>query len=118
MLAGATVTLLNMGVRHLGGLQSWELGSFDSLVRLQPDLGPDRRLLVVAISEADIQALGRFPISDKAIAQTLDKTAKVSAKSHRFGLVPEFASTTGTPRIADSTESTECGGDQQIERFR
>ncbi|MEG4391246.1 EAL domain-containing protein [Microcoleus sp. BROC3] len=80
MLAGATLTLLNMGVRQLGGLQSWELGSFDSLVRLQPDSGPDARLLVVAISEADIQALGRFPISDKTIAQTLTKLQKYQPK--------------------------------------
>ncbi|MBD1813256.1 EAL domain-containing protein [Microcoleus sp. FACHB-DQ6] len=80
MLAGATVTLLNMGVRQLGGLQSLELGSFDSLVRLQPDSGPDPRLLVVGISEADIQALGRFPISDGAIAQTLAKLQKYQPK--------------------------------------
>lgn len=80
MLAGATVTLLNMGVQRLGWLQSWELGSFDSLVRLQPDPGPDPRLLIVGISEADIQALGRFPISDGAIAQTLTKLQKYSPK--------------------------------------
>ncbi|WP_442921816.1 EAL domain-containing protein [Microcoleus sp. ARI1-A5] len=80
MLAGATVTLLNMGVQRLGWLQSWELGSFDSLVRLQPDPGPDPRLLVVGISEADIQALGRFPISDGAIAQTLTKLQKYQPK--------------------------------------
>lgn len=80
MLAGATVTLLLIGVRRLGGLQSWELGSFDSLVRLQPDAGPDPRLLVVGISEADIQALGRFPISDGAIAQTLAKLQKYQPK--------------------------------------
>ncbi|MEG4211056.1 EAL domain-containing protein [Microcoleus sp. S13_B4] len=80
MLAGATVMLLNIGVRQLGGLQSLELASFDSLVRLQPDSGPDPRLLVVAISEADIQALGRFPISDKAIAQTLTKLQKYQPK--------------------------------------
>jgi diguanylate cyclase (GGDEF)-like protein len=81
MLAGATVTMLLMGVRKLGGLQSWELGSFDSLVRLQPDAGPDPRLLVVGISEADIQALGRFPISDGAIAQTLAKLQKYQPKA-------------------------------------
>ncbi|MEG4572464.1 EAL domain-containing protein [Microcoleus sp. N3A4] len=80
MLAGATVTLLNMGVRQLGGLQNWELGGFDSLVRLQPDSGPDPRLLVVGISEGDIQALGRFPISDEAIAQTLTKLQKYQPK--------------------------------------
>jgi diguanylate cyclase (GGDEF)-like protein len=76
LLAGATVTLLNLGARKLGWLQSWELSSFDSLVRLQPDLPPDPRLLVVGISEEDIQALGRFPISDAAVAQTLAKLQK------------------------------------------
>lgn len=80
LLAGATVTLLNLGVQRLGWLQSWELGSFDSLVRLQPDADPDPRLLIVGISEADIQALGRFPISDGAIAQTLIKLQKYQPK--------------------------------------
>jgi diguanylate cyclase (GGDEF)-like protein len=76
LLAGVTVTLLNLGARRLGWLQSWELSSFDSLVRLQPDRPPDPRLLVVGISEEDIQALGRFPISDAAVAQTLAKLQK------------------------------------------
>ena len=80
ILAGGTVTLLLMGVSRLGGLQSWELGSFDSLVRLQPEAGPDPRLLIVGISEADLQALGRFPISDGAIAQTLTKLQKYQPK--------------------------------------
>jgi diguanylate cyclase (GGDEF)-like protein len=80
MLAAATVTLLNMGIRRLGGLQSWELGSFDQFVRWQADRGPDPRLLIVGISEEDIQALGRFPISDEAIAQTLTKLQKHQPK--------------------------------------
>lgn len=81
VLAGATVTLLNLGVRRLGGFQSWELGSFDSLVRLQPSKGADPRLLVVGISEADIQALGRFPITDQTLAQTLTKLQKYHPKA-------------------------------------
>ncbi|NJK73265.1 MAG: EAL domain-containing protein [Richelia sp. CSU_2_1] len=81
LLAGATVTLLNLGARRLGWLQSWELSSFDSLVRLQPDRPPDPRLLVVGISEEDIQALGRFPISDAAVAQTLAKLQKYQPRA-------------------------------------
>ncbi len=111
MLAGVTVTLLNMGVRQLGGLQSLELGSFDSLVRLQPDLGPDPRLLVVAISEADIQALGRFPISDGAIAQTLAKLQKYQPKVIGLDLYRDLPQAPGHRRIAGQAESTECGGD-------
>lgn len=84
MLAAGTVTLLNVGVRGLGWLQTWELGSFDSLVRLQPDRPPDPRLLIVGISEADIQALGRFPMDDRTIAQTLTKLQK--HRPHAIGL--------------------------------
>lgn len=64
----------------MGWLQTWELGSFDSLVRLQADRAPDPRLLVVGISEADIQALGKFPIDDRSIAQTLTKLQKYGPK--------------------------------------
>ena len=99
MLAGATVTLLNMGVQRLGWLQSWELGSFDSLVRLQPDAGPDRRLLIVAISEADIQALGRFPISDVAIAQTLTKLQKYQPKVIGLDLYRDLPQPPGHPEL-------------------
>lgn len=80
MLAGATVTLLNLGVRQLGWLQSLELRSFDSLVCFQASNTPDPRLLVVEISEADIQALGRFPMDDRTIAQTLTKLQKYQPK--------------------------------------
>ncbi|WP_293131698.1 EAL domain-containing protein [Microcoleus sp. bin38.metabat.b11b12b14.051] len=99
MLAGATVTLLNMGVQRLGWLQNWELGSFDSLVRLQPDAGPDRRLLIVAISEADIQALGRFPISDTAIAQTLTKLQKYQPKVIGLDLYRDLPQPPGHPEL-------------------
>ncbi len=81
ILAGATVTLLNMGVRQLGWLQILELGSFDSLVRFQASNTPDPRLLVVGISEADIQALGRFPMDDRTIAQTLTKLQKYQPRA-------------------------------------
>ncbi|HEY9748013.1 MAG TPA: CHASE2 domain-containing serine/threonine-protein kinase, partial [Allocoleopsis sp.] len=45
--------------------------AYDRLVQLQPNIGPDPRLLVVAITESDIQAQNRWPISDQAIAQAL-----------------------------------------------
>ncbi|MGL5059107.1 MAG: EAL domain-containing protein, partial [Microcoleus sp.] len=81
LLAGVTVTLLNVGARRLGWLQNWELSSFDSFVRLQPSRPPDPRLLVVGISEEDIRSLGRFPISDAAVAQTLAKLQKYQPKA-------------------------------------
>jgi CHASE2 domain-containing sensor protein len=48
-----------------------ELAAFDLMVRLRSDEGPDPRLLVVEITERDIQALNQYPISDGLLAKVL-----------------------------------------------
>ncbi|MGL5080248.1 MAG: EAL domain-containing protein [Microcoleaceae cyanobacterium] len=68
-IAGVASTLLVLMVRQLGGLQTWELKAFDQGVRLRPHREPDPRVLVVEITEADIQALGRWPLSDQTLAE-------------------------------------------------
>lgn len=70
-LTGCTVAGLVLGVRHLGGLQGLELVAFDQMVRLRPPEATDPRILVVAITEADIQQERRWPLSDRTLAQAL-----------------------------------------------
>lgn len=87
-LTSATVALAIIGLRQvtrwqigfvqLDGLQSLELAAYDHFVQSQPDLGPDPRLLVVSITEADITALGQWPLPDSAIA-----TALKNLQAHR-----------------------------------
>ncbi len=73
LLLSAIVTALVMGVRQLGMLEALELAAFDQLLRLRPDEGPDPRLLVVSVTEADIQAQKQWPLSDRTLAQVLQK---------------------------------------------
>jgi CHASE2 domain-containing sensor protein/serine/threonine protein kinase len=70
-IASLMVTGLVLGMRQLGWLQPLELAIFDRLMRVSPDAGPDPRLLVVGITDADIQAQKRFPLSDDVVAQAL-----------------------------------------------
>lgn len=56
----------------MGALQPLELAALDHLVRLKPDQPPDDRLLIVAITEADIRAQQQFPLPDSVLAQTLE----------------------------------------------
>jgi diguanylate cyclase (GGDEF)-like protein len=80
LAASVLVTGLVLGVSQLGGLQFLELVAFDQMVRMQPDAGPDPRLLVVAIAEADIQAENRWPLADRTVAQLLEKLQQYQPK--------------------------------------
>ncbi|MCU0525137.1 MAG: CHASE2 domain-containing protein [Elainella sp. Prado103] len=65
------VTGLLTAARQVGWLQAPELALYDQLTRLQPDRGVDPRLLVVEITEADLQALQRGTPSDQDVAQVI-----------------------------------------------
>lgn len=73
LVASVVITALLLQVKHIGGLELLELAVFDQMVRLQPDAGSDPRILVVAITEADIKALKRWPLSDRTISQVIEK---------------------------------------------
>ncbi|MGD1863296.1 MAG: EAL domain-containing protein [Phormidesmis sp.] len=72
-LASIVITALLVALRQLGGLQSLELLAFDYMTRLQPDQGPDPRLLVVEITEQDIREQSEWPMSDQTIADLLNE---------------------------------------------
>jgi len=70
-IASLAVTGLLVGVRQQGWLQGLELAAYDRLVQLRPSLDRDPRLLVVAITEADIQAQQTWPLPDQVFAEVL-----------------------------------------------
>lgn len=68
----SSVTVLSLlFVRHLGGLQPLELAIFDWMMRLCPNQSSDPRLLIVEVTEEDIQYLQQWPMSDKILADVL-----------------------------------------------
>lgn len=80
LVASLLMTGIIVGARQLGSLQFLELMAFDRAVRLQPDKGPDKRLLIVSIGEEDLQAQNQWPISDKTLAEVLEKLQKYQPK--------------------------------------
>ena len=73
-------TGLVLGLKELGKLEFLELVSFDQMVRLQPDASPDPRLLVVKITEADLQAQKQWPLSDLVLSQVLENLQQAQPK--------------------------------------
>lgn len=62
-----------LGVRHFHGLERLELAIFDQMIRLRQEEAPDPRIVVVGITEQDIQQLQKWPISDEIMAQLFAK---------------------------------------------
>jgi CHASE2 domain-containing sensor protein len=75
LLGSAAITTLTMGIRHLGVLQPLELQAFDQLLQLRPDEKPDDRLLIVTVTEEDVQSQAQEPrrgsLSDRSLSQLL-----------------------------------------------
>ncbi|NEO92454.1 MAG: CHASE2 domain-containing protein [Moorea sp. SIO3G5] len=78
LLSSIVVTSLVMVVRSLGLFQPWELQGFDQLMRLRPNEGLDQRLLLVTITEKDVQSQPKeerrgTSLSDRSLAKLLAK---------------------------------------------
>ncbi|MBD2463375.1 CHASE2 domain-containing protein [Oscillatoria sp. FACHB-1407] len=71
LFTSLTLTALLLGLRYLGAFQGMELSAYDHLIRSQPDEGEDERLLIVGITEDDVQRLQEWPISDRTLAELL-----------------------------------------------
>jgi adenylate cyclase len=77
MIACIAVTATLLGVRHLGWLQPLELNAFDVMARAHPDAAADPRLLVVEVTEQDINTIEKWPISDRTLAQAIAEIARL-----------------------------------------
>ena len=70
-IASLIVTTLIVAIRQLGGVQGLQLAAYDRLVQLRPGVSPDPRLLIVEITEQDIQTQGQWPLPDGVFAKVL-----------------------------------------------
>jgi CHASE2 domain-containing sensor protein len=76
LLSSLVITGLVAGVRWLGALQPLEIWAYDRMMRLRPAEVPDDRLLVITVTEQDIQAQGNEPrrgsLSDRTLNRLLN----------------------------------------------
>ncbi|MEO0538852.1 MAG: adenylate/guanylate cyclase domain-containing protein [Cyanobacteria bacterium P01_A01_bin.123] len=73
-IAAFALGSLTLGTNALGLFQALELKVFDRMVRLRQQWMPDTldaRILVVGITDEDIETLDRYPISDQTLADAL-----------------------------------------------
>lgn len=99
LLVTIFVTTIVLGVRRLSGLQTLELVAYDWLVNLQSKKVIDPRLLVVEITDKDIEQQNSWPITDKTIVQLLKNLQQHQPKVIGFDLYREVAYPPGTAAL-------------------
>ncbi len=72
LITSVGVTAFIWGVRELKWLQAWELRVYDQMLRSRPSQAPDRRILLVKITDDDLK-LEKWTLSDRTINQLLKK---------------------------------------------
>lgn len=76
LMATGSLIVLRQG----GWLQQPELLVYDYMMRLRDDQPTDPRLLIVAITEADLQQQQRWPLTDQTIAQLLQQLQRAKPR--------------------------------------
>jgi len=94
------VTGTLLGVRHIGGLQPLELNAYDLMVQLRPDPGPDPRLLIVEVTDRDISALNRWPISDRVLAKAIAEIARLEPTAIGMDIIRDIPYEPGNAELA------------------
>jgi adenylate cyclase len=85
VLVTSLVVLLPLGIgRSLGGLESAELAAYDDFLNRRPVEKVDDRIVLVTISDDDIEQLQQYPLHDETIAEALGKLE--SYKPRAIGL--------------------------------
>ncbi len=93
-IASFAVTSIVIGIRTLGFLQAWELQAYDQLMRSRPDEGMDQRLLLVTITDKDVQSQPiaerkAASLSERSFAQLLTKLEQAKPRAIGFDIYRE-----------------------------
>ncbi len=100
-----------IAVRGLGILQPMEFWAFDQLLRLRPIEGPDPRLLVVLVTDEDIQAQGeqtrRSSLADQTLTQLLSKLDEAKPRAIGLDIYRDFAADPKYPNLIRQLQQTE-----------
>lgn len=103
-LVSVLIASLITGVRSLGFMQQWELSAFDSMMRMRPDEGVDKRLLVITVTEADIQAQEqrqKSSLSDSTLQKLLQKLSLYKPRAIGLDIYRDFPVDSQYPDLAN-----------------
>lgn len=106
-IASFTITFLVVGGRATTLLERPELETYDRLIQLRPPSKPDPRLLVVAVTEEDIKAQKRWPLSDQTIHQLLNQLTSYQPRAIGLDIYRDIAHPPGRSELLQTFQTSD-----------
>ena len=99
LIASLLISSIIISIRQLGGLEFLEILAYDFLIGVANKTYTDPRLLIVEITERDIENQNRWPISDATFAQLIQQLQEYQPKVIGLDVYREIASPPGTEAL-------------------
>ncbi|MEL6938946.1 MAG: CHASE2 domain-containing protein [Cyanobacteria bacterium J06598_1] len=100
-----TVTLL-LALRYLGLFQLQEFQAFDQFMRMRPQELPDARLVVVTVTNADVEAQDpedrRGSLADSALSATLNTLNEMEPRLIGLDIYRDYSARANQPALANA----------------
>ncbi|MEM9482313.1 MAG: CHASE2 domain-containing protein [Cyanobacteria bacterium P01_F01_bin.116] len=108
LVIGIVSVFTTLGLRQTGILQPWELRGFDFLMQRRSHQMPDPRLLIVTVTEADIQAQDaaqrRGSLSDDALSALLEKLEPMQPSVIGLDIYRDFPVSDRQPQLIEQLQ--------------
>ncbi|PSB23173.1 histidine kinase [filamentous cyanobacterium CCP1] len=113
-LPGLFVIGLVILLRLVGALQPSEWWMLDFLLRSRSPESTDERILIVGIDEADIQAVGTYPISDGTLAELIETLQTDEPRVIGLDLIRDLPVEPGQDRLNQAFQAENIIGIEKV----
>lgn len=104
-IAAPTISMLVIGLRLIGSLESLELAMLDQFFRWRSPEPVDRRIVIIGIDEADIRQY-QWPIDDALLTKLLDKVRQQKPRAIGLDLIRDKTDSASYPQLAKLFKTT------------
>jgi adenylate cyclase len=102
LLISLAMSFVVLVIREQKLLEPVELIGYDLMLTLRPAPAPEPRVSLIALSEADIAAMGRWPVTDAALAAALDIVSSHAPRVIGLDIYRDLPVPPGTARLEDA----------------
>ena len=92
--------------RNLGWTQPLEMFFYDRLIRFRPPEPMDERIVIVGLTEKDIENIAELPVADRTLAQLIDNIRKHNPRVIGMDLHRNVPTGSGYYRLKSIIQST------------